>query len=665
MALNITQEIKDMLEVQNVADVRAHIGILEATLAGSSIAEFDFTASLPSSPTVNDAYIATVTGTLFGGSQSITAGNIYFYFNSVWNEIAATNGMKLYNSTQSQFQRRVGGAWIQDNTYDDTDKAKLAGIEAGADVTDAANVAAAGATMNTDADLSSKSYFLDEDNMASDSAVKVPSQQSVKAYVDAQIAGVGGSDGGFSNFDFTTQSALTSTQSISWATGNGKRYPITASSADITITLSTAAVGAVSFYRTDATEGKAVSITLDSGSINPNGSTIQLYQNQQVSLYCDGTNVYAYSQSTVTSPLIAEFSKQQASEDARYTIDLPKLVVSGTFDFDASANLNNDLKTITNTTTSNTPFSIGGNNWALDNISNANVPATDQPRVQRALTVNGSYPIELERFFNGTSQSEWYSRNRDFVSGVNDTGGSIPASKVVRLAYDSATDSRWEIAYAQANNSGNVTGQIGFLLATTADQAQGVVMSKGIIGGLDTSAFAIGDTVYLSDATQGLISTKPTAVGSYVVELGKVKTSHASTGEIYVDVKQVFGVPADEINNDADGTAVIKWSGLIGAARFDGTASSPTADNSYNCASISKVSTGRYKFNFTTAAADTNYIAVILAGNGTTIGVDDSNVAQRVVTGSYTTGYFEFTTTNVSGGAFVDAKTVNVLIFKY
>lgn len=47
------------------------------------------------------------------------------------------------------------------------------------------NVDAAWATMNTDTDLSATWYFLDEDDMVSDSATKVPSQQSVKAYVDA------------------------------------------------------------------------------------------------------------------------------------------------------------------------------------------------------------------------------------------------------------------------------------------------------------------------------------------------------------------------------------------------------------------------------------------------------------------------------------------------
>jgi len=65
-----------------------------------------------------------------------------------------------------------------------TDGTKLDGIEALADVTDATNVDAAGATMNADTTMAGNGYFLDEDNMASDSATKVASQQSIKAYVD-------------------------------------------------------------------------------------------------------------------------------------------------------------------------------------------------------------------------------------------------------------------------------------------------------------------------------------------------------------------------------------------------------------------------------------------------------------------------------------------------
>ena len=62
--------------------------------------------------------------------------------------------------------------------------AKLLGIEAGADVTDAANVDAAGAVMNSDLTVASMSFVIDEDDMATNSATRIPTQQSVKQYVD-------------------------------------------------------------------------------------------------------------------------------------------------------------------------------------------------------------------------------------------------------------------------------------------------------------------------------------------------------------------------------------------------------------------------------------------------------------------------------------------------
>ena len=71
---------------------------------------------------------------------------------------------------------------------------KLGGIETAADVTDAANVAAAGAVMESDTSIASMGFVLDEDAMTSDSATKLATQQSIKAYVDGQIAGAGSGD---------------------------------------------------------------------------------------------------------------------------------------------------------------------------------------------------------------------------------------------------------------------------------------------------------------------------------------------------------------------------------------------------------------------------------------------------------------------------------------
>jgi len=71
-------------------------------------------------------------------------------------------------------------------TYPSAASDKLATIEESADVTDATNVNSAGATMNTDSDVKANSWTIDEDDMTSNVDTKVPTQQSVKAYTDAQ-----------------------------------------------------------------------------------------------------------------------------------------------------------------------------------------------------------------------------------------------------------------------------------------------------------------------------------------------------------------------------------------------------------------------------------------------------------------------------------------------
>ena len=55
-------------------------------------------------------------------------------------------------------------------------------------MTDATNVAAAGAVMESDTTTANMAFVVDEDNMSSDSDTKLPTQQSVKAYVDTQLA---------------------------------------------------------------------------------------------------------------------------------------------------------------------------------------------------------------------------------------------------------------------------------------------------------------------------------------------------------------------------------------------------------------------------------------------------------------------------------------------
>lgn len=72
------------------------------------------------------------------------------------------------------------------NEFSDAEQTKLGAIEASADVTDATNVNTAGAVMNTDTTTASMSFVKDEDDMSSDSATHLSSQQAIKAFVEGR-----------------------------------------------------------------------------------------------------------------------------------------------------------------------------------------------------------------------------------------------------------------------------------------------------------------------------------------------------------------------------------------------------------------------------------------------------------------------------------------------
>ncbi len=171
---------------------------IRTNLASTSAPGFDGSANI--SPGVTGTLPVSHGGTGVTTLTGVVIGN----GGSDFSAVAAPNGAivgtsdnqiltnKTINGSDNNLTNISADSIVDGTTnhvFTAANDSKLAGIEAGANVTDAANVNAAGAVMNSDTSTSPMNFVVDEDNMASNSATKVPTQQSTKAYVDSGLAG--------------------------------------------------------------------------------------------------------------------------------------------------------------------------------------------------------------------------------------------------------------------------------------------------------------------------------------------------------------------------------------------------------------------------------------------------------------------------------------------
>ena len=143
----------------------------------------------------------------------------------------------------------------------------------------------------------------------------------------------------------------------------------------------------------------------------------------------------------------------------------------------------------------------------------------------------------------------------------NATGSTINKGAVVYIS--GATGANALISLAEANAESTSATTIGFLESTLTTGSQGLVVTEGVISGIDTSAATEGDPVWLSPTTPGGvvygIANKPVAP-SHEVYLGVVTRAHATVGEIQVSISN--GWELNELHNvlivsPTDGQALI------------------------------------------------------------------------------------------------------------
>lgn len=160
----------------------------------------------------------------------------------------------------------------------------------------------------------------------------------------------------------------------------------------------------------------------------------------------------------------------------------------------------------------------------------------------------------LHKFGNGTAAwgaLPYAAATRMLQQVKNASGSSMPKGSVVYIS--GATGGDALVTLADADSEGTSSKTLGFLAATTANDAYGNVIESGLLSGLNTSAATAGQSVWLSSTAGGFVFGAPPAKPAHSVYLGVVTRVHATEGEILVKVQN--GYEINELHDvNIDGT---------------------------------------------------------------------------------------------------------------
>jgi len=141
----------------------------------------------------------------------------------------------------------------------------------------------------------------------------------------------------------------------------------------------------------------------------------------------------------------------------------------------------------------------------------------------------------------------------------NNTGSTIAKGAPVYITSTTSGFTYPLIALAKADTQ--TTGNaIGLTNETIATGSEGYVVINGILNGVNTSSFTVGDILYVSPYSAGqLMNTYPPT--AYAVKIGVVAYVNSSNGSIYVNQSNAYVV-----SNGIIGTVAIANGGTNGTA---------------------------------------------------------------------------------------------------
>ena len=397
--------------------------------------------------------------------------------------------------------------------------------------------------------------FVDEDNMASDSATLIPTQQSVKAYVDANVA-----SGAMSNFvledDDGTEVSITNAKEVkligsgvttNWTdTDNGTD----ADPYDMTITVDAAQTGITSIHAAGLIMGEDAQTAIDFGTANEidfkadnaarltlNATTLYPVTDDQISLGTASLEFKdAFFDGTVTSDAFAG----PLTGNVTGTADVATVATTVTITDNESTNEENAVV-----------FTAGGDvdggNLGLE--SDGNLTYNPSTGTLTATTFSGSISGSISDVTISENNSTDETVYPTFVDGAtgaqgleSDTGFTYnPSSGLLTIAGELDAGSL-DIS-GNADIAGALTGITNITLSGTLSDGNYTFDTSGNVSGLGTVA---SGNITSIGTVQGTTITATTAFVPDASDGAALGTTSLEFSDLYLADEAVIGFGDDQ-----------------------------------------------------------------------------------------------------------------------
>ena len=464
----------------------------------------------------------------------------------------------------------------------------------------------------------------DEDNMASNSATAIASQQSIKAYVDAVTTSLNAQD-----LDATTDSGSIDidldTETLSIVGGEG----INTSATGTTITVA-------GEEATDSNKGvaafNATDFTVSSGTVTVNAERIQDIAGAMMTGNTESGITVAYEDGDGTIDFTVGTLNQNTTGSAA-TLTTPRTIHGVSFDGSANIDLTEVVQdTVGAMVGSNTETGISVTYEDGDGTLDFVVGTLNQDTTGNAATATA---LETARTIHGVSFDG--TGNIDLTEVVQDTVGAMFSSNTetgITVGYEDG-DGTIDLAVGTLNQ--NTTGS-----AATLTTARTIALSGDVAGSVtfDGSANAtISTTVQANSVALGTDTT-----GNYMTEIAGgtgVSVSHTA-GEgstATLSIGQAVATNSDVTFADIAATDLT----LSGNLTVNGTTTTAASTNTVISDTLIELGNGTSG----TPANDSGFVIERGSADNAFIGFDESADKFKVGTGSFTgasTGNLTITT---------------------